>query len=123
LAGVDLPEQIVAGAVLPVQLYWEVLSPPPADYTVFVHLLDADDQIVAQLDRPPGGGVSPTSSWLAGTFLQDTYPIPLPANLTAGSYRVRLGLYTWPDLIRQSVTVNDVPVGDSVVIGQVQLNQ
>lgn len=121
LAGVTLPDTIAPGEILPVQLFWEVLSSPSADYTIFVHLVDANDQIVAQLDRPPGGGISPTTSWLTGMFLQDTYPIPLPSELADGIYRVRFGLYTWPDLARQPVTSNGSSIGDSVVIGQVEI--
>lgn len=117
LAGSTLPPQVVPGGVLSVELYWQVTASIPADYTVFVHVLDSADQIVAQLDRPPGGGASPTSSWRVGQTLRDTYPVPLPAELPPGDYRVRMGLYTWPDLTRQPVTVAGQPAGDSLILG------
>jgi hypothetical protein len=95
---------------------------PATDYTVFIHVLDAQDQIIAQLDRPPGGGTSPTSGWQPGQILYDTYPVPLPATLTdsqiEGPYRVRMGLYTWPDLIRQPVERDGAALGDSLIIGE-----
>jgi hypothetical protein len=123
LAGSTLPAQITPGGVLSVELYWQVLAPIPADYTVFVHVLDAGDQIVAQLDRPPGGGTSPTSTWREGQTLRDTYPVPLPADLPPGDYRVRIGLYTWPDLTRQMITVAGQPAGDSLILGAFRVTE
>jgi hypothetical protein len=121
LVGSTLPAQVTTGGVLSVELYWQVLAPIPADYTVFVHVLDAGDQIVAQLDRPPGGGTSPTSTWREEQTLRDTYPVPLPADLPPGNYRVRMGLYTWPDLARQHITVSGQPAGDSLILGSFQI--
>jgi len=75
--------------------------------------------MAAQLDRPPGGGTSPTSSWRPGTYLRDTYPVTLPPGLASGRYRVRMGLYTWPELTRQPIALDNSPVGDELPIGEV----
>ncbi|MBX2998246.1 MAG: DUF2142 domain-containing protein [Caldilineaceae bacterium] len=117
LARKTLPDQVAPGGILSVELYWQVLAPIPADYTVFIHVLDSADQIVAQLDRPPGGGTSPTSTWREGQTLRDTYPVPLPADLQPGDYRVRMGLYTWPDLARQPVNTGERTLDDNVLLG------
>jgi hypothetical protein len=122
LAGYVLPEeQPGPGETMIVQLFWQVYEVPPADYTVFVHVLNDQGQLVAQFDRPPGGGTSPTTSWKPGQILLDTYPVPLPEDLPAGEYTVHVGLYTWPSLERQIVLVDDVPVGDSVLLGTVRI--
>jgi hypothetical protein len=122
LAGHALPEEPLGpGETMIVQLFWQVHEAPPADYTVFVHVLDDQGQLAAQFDRPPGGGTSPTTSWEPGQILLDTYPVPLPEDLPAGEYTVQVGMYTWPSLERQIVSVDDVPVGDSVLLGTVQI--
>ena len=54
-------------------LFWQALDQVDRSYTVFVHLLGPDSQVVAQQDTPPGGGASPTSSWVPGEYITDTY--------------------------------------------------
>lgn len=120
LWAVSFPEsvEITASNLLPVTLYWYVQKTTSQDYTVFVHVLDHNDNLVAQLDRPPGGGKSPTSSWAQGKYLQDSYPVLLPEDLAPGEYRVRIGMYTWPELQRQPVMFQGKAVGDSIEIGR-----
>ena len=122
LAAAGLPAQVKAGGLLPVTLYWRVLADVTQDYTVFVHVVDEAGQIVAQLDRPPGGGASPTSTWRAGQFLRDTYPVSLPDGLAPGDYHVRAGLYGWPDLARLPVARDGAPAGDFVDVGAVTVS-
>ena len=123
LAEAVLPQTVPVMGVLPVSLFWEVTAPVAADYTIFVHVLDAAGNIVAQLDRPPGGGTSPTSGWQTGQLWQDTYPVPLPDGVGPGIYRVRLGLYTWPDITVQPITVDGAPAGETVILGQFEVVQ
>lgn len=75
--------------VIILDLMWQGLKPTDIDYTVFVHLLDADDQIVAQRDAMPQDNAYPTSLWLPGEFVTDTYSLPALPNVE----RVRVGLY------------------------------
>ena len=122
LSGFDLPRDPVSrGDVIPVSLYWRVLAKPGADYTIFIHVLNGKGELVTQFDRPPGGGTSPTSGWQVGQVLRDTYPLPIPLDAPAGTCTVRVGMYTWPSLERLPVTIDDVPVGDSVVLGSLQI--
>ncbi len=119
LAGYDLaPWPPEAGRSLIVTLFWQVFSTPPADLTVFVHLLDEQGQLVAQFDGPPGGGSLPTSSWSPGQLWMDSYPILLPHDLPAGQYQIRVGMYTWPDLLRERVYLDGQDMGDSVMLDQ-----
>ncbi|MAT97029.1 MAG: hypothetical protein CL608_07800 [Anaerolineaceae bacterium] len=83
-----------------VTLFWQVEKTPTADHTLFVHLLDASGQLIAQLDRPAGGITSPTSTWREGETWRDTYPVPLPANMPNGQYTLQIGMYDWPSLER-----------------------
>jgi hypothetical protein len=73
---------------------WDVRDSLPADYNLFLHLLNAQGQRVAQVDLPPGGAEwPPTSAWQPGQQISVPLPLPLPAELPAGEYRLVLGLY------------------------------
>ncbi len=78
---------------LSVTLHWRALQPPAKDYAVFVHLLDAEDRIVAQHDGQPQNGAYPTSVWDTGEVVTDEHVLDLPADLPAGRYRLWVGWY------------------------------
>lgn len=74
-------------------LYWRARTAIDADYSVFVHVLDANGKIVAQADQPPQAGNYPTSFWDRGEQVRDDYALTLPANARVADYRIALGLY------------------------------
>ncbi len=88
LIGYDL----TAGDPLHLTLYWRCLAAPTDDYTVFVHLLDAQGNIAVQADSQPRGGVYPTAIWTPGEVIPDEFVLPT-AGLAAGDYRLAVGLY------------------------------
>jgi hypothetical protein len=90
-------EERVAGE-LAVTLYWQAHSEMARDYTAFVHVVDGDGRLVAQLDRQPGG--YPTGEWRPGERVVDVYRVPLPPDLLPGIYAVQTGFYHWPSLER-----------------------
>jgi hypothetical protein len=63
------------------------------DYAVFVHLLDAEQQIVQQWDAPPTGGWYPTSYWNPGQIVVDEHNLMFDAGLAPGDYQLVVGLY------------------------------
>jgi hypothetical protein len=82
------------GGILPVTLYWQALGTTPQDYTVFVHLLGQYDRVIAQCDATPGLGARPTSGWIPGQIVADSYLIPLPeAALAPDEALWEVGLY------------------------------
>ncbi len=97
------PTPIQAGEALTVTLYWRALQSPPADYQVFVHLLDSTGQLIAQHDGPPRLGLYPTSAWAAGENVVDAHPIRLPADYQ-GVVQPCVGLYALDSLERLPVT-------------------
>jgi len=117
----SLQDRIHPGETLVVPLFWQVLEPPPADYTVFVHLVSDQGELVAQFDGPPGGTGFPTSSWKPGQVLLAGYPVALPETLAAGHYRILVGLYTWPSLERELVFLEGRQVGDAILVGTVEV--
>jgi hypothetical protein len=118
LRDIDMPETILQpGGHLFVKLQWQALAPLSEDYTVFVQVLDANDQIVGQVDSWPVQGTFPTSQWQPGHLVNDSYTIPLKAELAPGSYRLIVGWYLLATLQRLPVLNNDgIPIGDSLTV-------
>lgn len=105
------------GDVLRLTLQWEVLGPTSERYKVFVHLLDAQGQLLAQRDQEPLGGSLPTTHWRPGERLEDRYGIELPAQLPPGRYRLAVGLYSLADGSRLLLDSGE----DHVILGPVLL--
>ena len=80
------------GQPLTVTLVWQANSIPDMNYTTFVHLVGADQQIVAQSDSVPAGGHA-TSEWLPGEVVLDSHTLTLPDDLVPGTYTLLVGLY------------------------------
>jgi hypothetical protein len=94
LLGFDAPfTQPGDGQPLVVRLYWQTVVSMKEDYSIFVHLLNGDDKIVAQNDHQPKGGMYPTSVWDPGEVVADEFSITLPDDLAAGQYRLAIGMY------------------------------
>ncbi len=75
-------------------LVWQALAQPAEDYTVFVHLLGVDGVCcVWQADSQPAQGSSPTSGWLPGEVVVDSYDIVIPPGAPPGAYPMEIGLY------------------------------
>jgi hypothetical protein len=70
-------------------LVWQALAPMDTAYTVFVHLLDAQGNVVAAGDAVPGGGEFPTTSWVANEFIRDAHTLAV----AAGKYQIEIGVY------------------------------
>jgi hypothetical protein len=93
LAGVALDSAKV-GAALHLVLYWQAATPVTESYTVFVHLLDAAGQLVAQQDNLPVTGLAPTDTWQPRTLIRDPYRLAVPETAAPGTYQLQVGLYT-----------------------------
>jgi len=94
LIGYDLEaQQARPGDKLGLTLYWHALSPVDKSYTVFVHLLDADEVIQGWGDSLPGSGTLPTTSWLTGEYVRDRHEIAIKPEAPPGEYLIEVGLY------------------------------
>jgi hypothetical protein len=98
-------------------LYWQGVKPTPISYRVFTHLIDADNQIFGQHDKVPLDGARPTTSWVEGEVLVDSYEIQLKPETPAGTYRLEVGLYDPATFARLPVSdVQGRPLGDRVLL-------
>jgi hypothetical protein len=98
-------------------LYWQGIKPTPVSYSVFAHLIDADNRIYAQQDKVPLDGQRPTTSWIEGEVLVDEYAIQVKPDLPAGNYRLEVGLYDPQTFARLPVTdASGQAQGDRVLL-------
>ena len=93
LDGYRHPGKVQAGGVLPLALFWRATRPLPLDYTVYVHLVDAAGNKVAQRDVPPLEGRRPTSAWQPGDLVRDDQDLFVPETVAPGTYRLLAGMY------------------------------
>jgi uncharacterized membrane protein len=102
LTGYHLPPNPAhPGDTIDILLRWETLSPLVADYTVFVHLLNDQGDLVTQSDTFPTWLVAqPTSHWTVGQPVADRHELRFPPDLTPGVYRLVVGLYDHQTLER-----------------------
>jgi hypothetical protein len=57
-------------------LAWWSAATLHQDYTLFVQVLDADNQVLAQVDQEPLAGRRPTSTWRTGDAIAETAVLP-----------------------------------------------
>ena len=95
LTGYDLqPSMVRGGEQVDVTLYWQPLQHPRADYTTFVHLVNADGAVVGQSDHAAGGVYYPTRLWKPGELIKDVHRLSLAADPGRPPYAIEVGLYT-----------------------------
>jgi hypothetical protein len=94
-------------------LWWEAGMTPPADYAVFVHLVDAAGQLVAQADGPPNDGLSPTHIWREGDIIRDVRRLPDSPDT---ALRALVGLYDPATGERAPATQAGRPLPDNAFV-------
>ncbi len=77
---------------LDLTLFWKALGRIPESYTVFVHVLDGRNNIVAQQDHLPVQGSRPTNEWVPGEIITDDYELDLRSS-KLDELRVEIGMY------------------------------
>ena len=92
-------------------LYWQSQAMVEADYVVFIHLLDADGQVIAQADGPPTGNAYPTSWWSPGEIIADRHALPGTPDAVA----LWLGLYDLASGQRLPMAETTLPAQDNSV--------
>lgn len=115
ILGVDAqPGQLRPGDTAQVAVAWQALAPIAEDYSVFVHLVNEEGLVVAQLDSMPGGGLRPTSQWTVGETYTDVYLVAIPATAYSPDRgRWAVGLYDAASGRRLAVQLAEPPAGQA----------
>jgi hypothetical protein len=94
-----------------ITLRWFVETPPSADLSVMLHLLDANGQMITAADAAPLGNRYPTALWLKGQTLDDAHCFALPAEAAT----LAVGLYRQADVVALPITRSEsLPEGVAV---------
>ena len=121
LVGYGLAEEEVrAGEIVRLTLFWRAEAEVDERHKVFVHLLDEEGRLLAQRDSEPVGGSRPTTTWAPGEVVADNYGVLLPEDLLLGNYRLVVGIYLPSTGERLSVLSDGGEVaGDTVPLASV----
>lgn len=113
------------GRKLTMHLYWQVLEPLPADYTIYIHLRDTDDTVQMAWDGPvtrtADGNYYSTLVWEPGEYITDERtlvfdnPDAPPADK---AYRIVIGIYDPVSNQRLPVTINGEPASDGYTLSE-----
>jgi len=125
--GAELRGWLLTGEARPsntldLRLTWHALGRQNRNWTVFIHLVDVNERIVAQNDAQPQAGVFPMKQWVAGDWIEDRHALVLPAGIAPGSYALRVGLFD-PRTGRRAAVFDQKGklAGDYVAVGQVRI--
>ena len=125
LIGVEQPQSRAhPGEELSFVLTWQATGELEADYTVFVHLVDEEGNLIMAFDRPPLAGGYPTHLWQTGDTVIDAHMIRLPEDLPSGIYDLQVGWYRLDDLSRlpvvdeagQALSASSIPLAKLEIV-------
>jgi hypothetical protein len=106
-----------------VTLYWRATGRVERDYTVFTHLQNEENELIAQRDGVPANGDRPTTTWEVGTVIEDRYAIPIPPEAHYGRYTLSTGMYDTRTLARLATSDDEGRrfVQDRILLTTVQV--
>jgi hypothetical protein len=84
------------------------------DYTIFLHVRDAQGKTLAQHDGQPFDGLYPTSQWQPGETVAQPLDVDLPPDLADGPYFLYVGLYRLDTMAR--LPLEDDSSGENALI-------
>jgi len=101
LIGYDMEPASHPGEEFTINLFWRASEKIDDNYTVFLHLVDSNGQLIAQNDSMPA---VETGNWTIGPVIKDPHVLLLEPPLPAGEYRIVLGQYDWQTGERLPIT-------------------
>jgi hypothetical protein len=94
--GVDVTS--INHSAVDVRLWWRAEHPPTINYSIGLHLLDSNGNLVSQVDgsiNEYGKQTVDASTMQAGHLYIDYRTLNLPATITPGTYQLELIVYDW----------------------------
>jgi len=113
--------EVVPGETIHLTLIWQCLKEMDVAYTVFIHLLDANQQMRGQKDNPPRNGSYPTTLWVAGEIIVDEYDITVKPDTLPGVHVIEVGMYDLANLQRLSAFDPLGTMTDHILLGEVKV--
>ncbi len=107
---------------LGVYLYWRVGAQIDRSLKVFVHVLNAEGQLIAQDDSLPVLWTYPTNQWQAGETVVDFHQLAIGADVLPGEYTLQAGLYDEASGVRvKTLDAGGQPVDDKIVLTTIHI--
>ncbi|MDX1522341.1 MAG: hypothetical protein R3264_11995, partial [Anaerolineae bacterium] len=107
LVGIDqdlTQVDLAANKVIQISSYWQTLRPVTADYKIFLHLLDQNNNPVLTFDYQPFDNQRPIAEWPINQTIRETRTLTLPDDtLPPGTYRLVTGIY-------EAATLENLPI-------------
>lgn len=121
-----IPLSARPGQAIHLRLVWRVLAQPTTSYTVFIHVIDGQGQVIVGHDYTPLGGAFPSylwfPKWLEGQVVEDPYRLVLPEDTPPGEYWVEVGMYEMGSVRRVAqLSAEGVLTGDRLILGAVHV--
>jgi 4-amino-4-deoxy-L-arabinose transferase-like glycosyltransferase len=108
------------GAALDLTLTWYASARQVRDWVVFIQLADGQGRVVAETHGEPREGMFPTTQWNIGDWIADRHRLQLPADLTGGTYNLRLWLQDSQNSQRAEVRIDESrPLGNVLDLGSI----
>jgi hypothetical protein len=110
--------KVTPGDTVVVSLTWSALHPVSEHFTIFLHLIAPDGQLVAQHDGDAVNGLAPNFTWETGKPVVDRRALLIPATLASGNYTLVAGMYRESDGSRLTTAAgaDGVPIATIRVI-------
>ncbi|MBL7199790.1 MAG: glycosyltransferase family 39 protein [Anaerolineae bacterium] len=105
-------DHFAPGRLAHVVMWWQTLRHPDQDYSVFVHLLDAQGQMIKQFDKLPLSDFYPMRAWPLQADQRDDYPLYIRPQADLEGAWLAIGLYDSRTEQRLPVSKDGIPVGD-----------
>lgn len=122
LVGSQFPAQARAGEEIQISVLWRGLQPTYDTHQRFLILRDSAGTIVHQQDDALIGGHFPSNALLPDQQIRADMPFSLPDTLTAGTYTLAIGVYTWPDVVRLPAYENGARLAeDTIILGEIEV--
>ncbi len=114
------PAPLQPGDIARVLLRWITETPVEDAYKITLQLLDAANQVVAQVDSEPVGGQRPTNTWQPFESIDDPYGLPILLGTPPGGYSLILAVYDPTSGARLPVTTNE-GISDHLPLGAITI--
>jgi len=82
-----------SGSAITVTLYWQAEAITTTNFTAFVQLIGADDQVQQQIDNWQIAFDAPTSTWIPGQVIADQYVFEVSSSALSSDATIGVGLY------------------------------
>ncbi|MEA3337047.1 MAG: hypothetical protein U9R25_14140 [Chloroflexota bacterium] len=107
---------VAPGDTMQVELVWRAQETIPEDLVVSLQVLGPADELIAGIDRRPGGGFRPLPTWEPGERVLDRFSITLPEDLPFGTFKLAVLLYDPENGRRLPVLMNGEAGSDVAVL-------